>query len=198
MRANTIAEMAPFVLFFGVWFTQSDIYAATVALMIGLTLQVTFNWWSKGRVDGRTRFIFAVGMLFGGATLLFRDETFIQWKPTIVNWCFALVFLGSRFIGSKTLIERAIGDQLRLPKKAFNNITWILVVGFSFSGALNLLVAYNFSLDFWVAYKLWGGFLLTFGYFLAIIIYLALAGYLKDDYLPQETSTSSAGSTGQD
>lgn len=192
---NSLIEFAPFVLFFGVWFIASDIYAATLALMFGLTLQLLFTWWSQGRVSGKTRFIFCMGMLFGGATLLFQDETFIQWKPTIVNWCFALLFLGSHLFTDKTLVERAAGHQLRLPKQVFGNISWILAAGFFLSGVLNLAVAYNFSLEFWVAYKLWGGFLLTFGYMLIILAYLGLGGYLKDEYLVKEAKETRADET---
>ena len=192
MAANPLVELAPFVLFFGVWFLTSDIYAATAALMLGLILQAAFTWWNQGRIDTRTRFIFLAGMAFGGATLLFRDETFIQWKPTIVNCCFSLAFVGSRFIGRKTLVERAIGAQFRLPRKVFNNLNWILACGFFIGGALNLIVAYNFSLEFWVLYKLWGGLLLTFSYLLAIILYLALGGYLKEEYLVKGTPETQA------
>ena len=42
------------------------------------------------------------------------------------------------------------------------------------------LVAYNFSLEFWVSYKLVGGVAITLVYMIVTIVYLAKGGYLND------------------
>ena len=52
--------------------------------------------------------------------------------------------------------------------------------GFFLAGALNLVVAYNFSMEFWVSYKLIGGFALTFAYVAITLIYLNKLGYLDE------------------
>ena len=45
--------------------------------------------------------------------------------------------------------------------------------------ALTLVVAFNFSLDFWVSYKLIGGFAITLSYIVITVAYLANSGYLQ-------------------
>ena len=47
---------------------------------------------------------------------------------------------------------------------------WSLV--FSFPGLLNIIIAYNFTLDFWVSYKLFGGFLITLTCCVIMMIYI--------------------------
>ena len=54
-------------------------------------------------------------------------------------------------------------------------------MGFFIAGALNLVVAYNLSMEFWVSYKLIGGFALTFTYILITMAYLARKGMLPDN-----------------
>jgi len=112
--------------------------------------------------------------------LAFRNETFIQWKPTIVNWAFASILWGSQRIGRKLLIKAALGKQLTLPDRVWARLGYGWALGFLIAGALNLVVAYNFSLDFWVAYKLVGGFGLTLVYFTISVIYLMKSGHLTE------------------
>jgi len=81
-------------------------------------------------------------LLFGGLTLALRDPIFVMWKPTMVNWLFAVVFLGSQFIGEKTLAERMMGQAVDVPGPIWRrlNLAW---AGFFFaSGLANLYVVY--------------------------------------------------------
>ncbi len=73
-----------------------------------------------------------------------------------------------------------LGGQIRLPGEVWRNLSYGWALGFVFAGVLNIIVAYNFSLDFWVTYKLVGGFSLTLFYIIVTITYLARGGYLKD------------------
>ena len=73
-----------------------------------------------------------------------------------------------------------LGAQLRLPDSVWLrlNLGWSL--GFFIAGALNLVVAFNFSLAFWVSYKLIGGFAITLSYIVLTLIYLSSGGHLQD------------------
>ena len=111
-------------------------------------------------------------MVFGGATLLFRNQMFIQWKPTIFNWVLAVAFGASQFIGSKNLMERTLGTQISLPKPVWTKLNLLWVGNFAIVGGLNLVVAYLFSEEFWVSYKLYSaiGFTLVLTVITAVII----------------------------
>lgn len=174
-------EFIPVLLFVVVYFTTRDIYVSTAVLMAGICLQVAYEFIRFRKVEKKTIVIFWVAMLFGGATLIFRSEVFIQWKPTIVNWLFSVALLTSQIFARDNLIKKMLANQLTLPDHVWRNLALGWSLGFFFAGALNLVVAYRFSLDFWVTYKLVGGFAISLVYMVITLVYLVKSGYIKDD-----------------
>ncbi|WP_062270645.1 septation protein IspZ [Endozoicomonas arenosclerae] len=100
-------------------------------------------------------------ILFGGMTLAFQDENFLKWKAPIVNWIFAAAFLGSQFIGKKTLVQRMMEHAISLPDEIWTRMNLSWVVFFTLLGAANLFVAFTFH-EFWVDFKVFGSLILTF------------------------------------
>lgn len=188
---NQLFDFLPIALFVAVFFL-SDIFYATAALMIGVGLQVVVYKALQKPISRELQITFWVSMLFGGLTLAFRNETFIQWKPTIVNWLFCVSLLGSHFIGKRNLLQRLLGHQLSLTDEIWVklNLGWSL--GFFIAGALNLVVAYGFSMEFWVSYKLIGGFALTLLYIVLTVAYLARKGFMNDDVMAPSASATAA------
>ena len=172
-------DFIPIALFVIVFF-MSDIYMATAALMIGVTVQLVIYWVIKKPIGRELKLTFWVSMLFGGLTLFFRNELFIQWKPTIVNGLLSISLIVSHFFGKSNLIKKALGTQIKLPDAVWSRLNFGWAGGFFLAGALNLVVAYNFSMEFWVSYKLIGGFALTFAYVAITLIYLNKLGYLDE------------------
>ena len=115
----------------------------------------------------------ALVVLFGGATLLFHDKAFIQWKPTVVNWLFAAGFLATQFIGSKTVVERLMGTNIELEKSIWHKLNFIWVLFFIILGIVNLYVAFNFSEDTWVNFKLFGMLGMTLVFIIVQGFYIA-------------------------
>jgi intracellular septation protein len=173
-------EFVPVALFAAVFFFSRDIYLSTLVLMVAIAAQAGLEYLMTRRIERKTQIIFWISMLFGGATLLLRNELFIQWKPTIINWLFAAGLLASQFLGKDNLLKKMLGAQLRLPDSVWLrlNLGWSL--GFFIAGALNLVVAFNFSLAFWVSYKLIGGFAITLSYIVLTLISLSSGGHLQD------------------
>ncbi len=148
-------DVFPVVLFF-IAFKLADIYVAT-AVAIGATfLQVGWLKLRRRRVDPMLWASLAIIVLFGGATLLLRDETFIKWKPTVLYWLFAGALAGGELFG-RNLIRLLLGDQLQLPEPVWAKLSRSWIGFFAFMGAANLFVAYTFSTDAWVNFKLFGG-----------------------------------------
>jgi len=174
-------EFIPVLLFVVVYFTTRDIYISTAVLMAGICVQVAYEYIRYRKVDKKTTVIFWVAMLFGGATLIFRNEAFIQWKPTIVNWLFCAALLTSQIVSRDNLIKKMLMGQLTLPDLVWRNLAYGWSFGFFLAGVLNLIVAYGFSLDFWVTYKLVGGFAITLLYMIVTMVYLVKGGYIQDD-----------------
>lgn len=176
-------EFVPIVIFVVVYYF-SDIYVATGALMAAVTVQVGALRVTGRPITHQVKITFWAVLIFGGLTLAYQDKSFIQWKPTVINWVLAVALLGSQFIGRRNLLERMLGAQLELPHSAWTRLNVGWSCGFVLAGALNLVVAYNFSEAFWVNYKLIGGFGLTLLYVLASVGYLAAAGHLREDATP--------------
>jgi intracellular septation protein len=174
-----LVEFIPILVFVAVYYAFGIFYA-TAALMVAVTLQVGALWLAKRRISGQTKFTFWISLVFGGLTLLLHDKTFIQWKPTIINWVMAGALVGSHFFARQNLVERLLGSQLALPARVWSRLNFGWALGFFVAGVLNLYVARNYSEAFWVNYKLIGGFAITLAYSLITFAYLGLGGYLSD------------------
>ncbi|MEY3220255.1 MAG: hypothetical protein RIT27_1612 [Pseudomonadota bacterium] len=149
------------------------IYAATLVAMIVAIIQVIYEWVTKGKVEVMLIITLLMIVILGGATLMFQDEMFIKWKPTLVNWGFGLVFLGSQFIGEKPLIRRMMESNIRLTEESIwnkLNLTWAFF--FISLGFVNLYVAYHFDTEIWVNFKLFGLLGLTFAFVIGQAFYL--------------------------
>jgi intracellular septation protein len=148
-------DVFPVIVFFVVY-RFYGIYAATVAIIVTMAGQIAYQWLRHRKVN---RMFLVSGILvavFGGITLVLRNPIFVQWKPTIVNWLFAAVFLGSQFIGQSTLIQRVMGHAIELPAPFWRQLNLMWVVAFFALGAVNLYVVYHFSEKTWVDFKLFG------------------------------------------
>ncbi len=153
-------DLFPVALFF-VAFKLFDIYVATAVAIASTVLQVA---WLKLRgkpVHVMLWASLAIIVVFGGATLFLQDETYIKWKPTVLYWLFGIVLTGAMLF-DKNLIRALLGEQMQLPERVWNRLNWSWVGFFAFMGAANLYVAYHFSTDLWVNFKLFGGMGLMF------------------------------------
>ncbi|MCI0509186.1 intracellular septation protein A [Chromohalobacter marismortui] len=166
-------DFLPIVLFFAVYHFSGDILLATLVLIPATLLQVAFMWWRYRRVEKMQLVTLVLVVVMGGATVLFHNPAFIQWKPTVVNWLFALAFLLAPLFGGKTLVERMIGKAITLPAATWRrlNLAWALF--FMALGALNVYVFKTYDEATWVNFKLFGMLGLTLLFVLGQGIYLA-------------------------
>ena len=171
-------DLFPVVLFF-VGFKLYDIYVATGVAIAATVVQVSWLKLRGRRVDLMLWASLAIIVVFGGATLLLQDETFIKWKPTVLYWLFGTVLAGGVLGFRKNLIRTLLGEQMRLPDPVWTRLNWSWVVFFVFMGAANLYVAYNYSTDLWVNFKLFGGIGLMVAF--VVVQSLVLAKYLQDE-----------------
>ncbi|MCH2097020.1 MAG: septation protein IspZ [Pseudomonadales bacterium] len=193
-------DFLPIVIFFVAYYVlEQDLLLATAILIGAQTLQVAVVWAIQRKLDRQMQIQFWLVLVLGGLTLALGDGRFIMWKPTLVNWLLACAVGGSTFIGERNLIERLLGAELTLPASAWRTLAWGWTGAFFLSGALNLVVAYNFSEAFWVNYKLFGGLALTFTYVVISVVYLARSGYLAEqqeaDEADQATKSPAEGSS---
>jgi intracellular septation protein len=149
-------DLFPVILFFAA-FKLADIYVAT-AVAIGATfLQIGVLALLRRKVEPMLWISLGIIVVFGGATLLLRDETFIKWKPTVLYWLFGIALAGAELFLRRNLIRSMLGAQVQLPEPVWRKLNWSWVIFFALMGIANLLVAFNFTTDQWVNFKLFGG-----------------------------------------
>jgi intracellular septation protein len=157
---QALSELAPLLAFILAYYF-GGLYAATAVLMVAMVLLIALDWLRLRRIPPMHALSTALVLIFGGATLLLHDRLFIQWKPTVFFWLAALAFLGSFWVGERTLAERllgtalheALGERLRvsLTQWRWLNLAWVLFN--VLLGLLNLVVVLYASERVWVALK---------------------------------------------
>ncbi len=156
-------DLFPVILFFAA-FKMADIYIAT-AVAIGATfLQIGLLALLRRKIEPMLWISLGIIVVFGGATLVLRDETFIKWKPTVLYWLFGSALALADLLLRRNLIRSMLGAQVQLPDPVWRSLNWSWVAFFAFMGAVNLVVAFNFTTDQWVDFKLFGatGLMLVF------------------------------------
>ena len=165
-------DLFPVLLFF-VAFKLTDIYVATATAIAATLVQVGWLKVRGRRIDSMLWASLAIIVVFGGATLVLRDEVFIKWKPTVLYWLFSTVLAGAALLFRRNLIRAMLGAQVLLPDAVWAKLNWSWVAFFAFMGAANLYVAFNFATDLWVNFKLFGGMGLMLLFVVGQALYLA-------------------------
>lgn len=169
-------DFVPVVLFF-IAFKFYGIYVATTVGIVVTAIQVVLTRWLRKRYDKQQLVTLIVFVLFGGMTLYFHDPIFVKWKPTIIFWIFGFLLLGSQFIGKKPLVKRMLESLLEgqahlIPDRVWTRLNIAWAIFFIILGSVNLYVAYFFSTDAWVNFKLYGvlSLLILFSFMQAIYL----------------------------
>ena len=171
-------DLFPIILFFAA-FKLFGIFAATATAIAATTLQIVWTKWRHGKVDTMLWVSFAIIAVFGGATLLLHNETFIKWKPTVLYWVFSITLLFSNLLFGKNLMRSLLHEKLALPSKVWNHVNLAWSLFFAVLGMVNLYVAFNYSTDTWVNFKLFGttGMIMVF----VLLQAMALSKYVEED-----------------
>ncbi len=170
-------DFFPVILFFAAY-QVSDIFTATAVAIAASVLQIGYMLVRRHKVSGMQWTGLVVIVLFGGATLVLHDETFIKWKPTVLYWLGSAVFLGALTF-KQNMVKAIMSEGVELPEPVWTKLAIAWGLFFLAIGALNLWVAYTFSTPAWVNFKVFG----TTGLMLAFVIAQALwiARHLPDE-----------------
>lgn len=152
---KALFDLFPLLVFFGAYATV-DIFFATAAMMVATTLQVAWAWFKHRKIEKMLMISFCAIIVFGSMTLLLHDKRFIMIKPTIVYWIMSGALLISFFWFKKNPIRAMMEKHFDAPEAVWNQWLYVWASFFGAMGVLNLLVAYNFSEDIWVKFKVFG------------------------------------------
>ena len=157
----------------------APILLATVVVIAATVAQIIWVQLRHGKVDKMLWVSLILVVVFGGLTLAFQNEAFIKWKPTILYWVFAGSMAFSALILKKNPIKAMLGEQLTLPEPIWAKLNLAWIAFFVVMGVLNLLIAFNFSTDTWVNFKLFGGMGL-------MLVFVLGQGMLLSKYVEEE------------
>ena len=174
-------DFFPVILFF-VAFKFSDIFVATGVAIAATILQIGWVLARRRRVTNMQWMSLVIIVIFGGATLLLRDETFIKWKPTVLYWLAGVTFLGGLAFRTN-LVKAVMSEGLELPEPVWTRLAVAWGLFFLFKGGLNLWVAYHYSTETWVNFKLFGGMGLMIAFVLAQALWISR--HLPDEPTPK-------------
>ncbi len=173
-----LIDFLPIAVFF-VAFKLFDIWVATGVAIAATVAQIAWLRWSTGKVEPMQWLSLGVIVLFGGATLLAHNETFIKWKPTVLYWLMGGALFIGQLVFRRNLLKTLMGAQMALPESAWRVMNWSWIAFFAVMGVVNLWVAFNFDTDTWVNFKLFGGLGLMVAFVLAQAVYLSR--YMKTE-----------------
>lgn len=152
---------------------EAPVLLATGVVIAATLAQVAWLKLRGRRIDAMLWVSLVLVVLLGGAGIYFHDETFIKWKPSALYWAMGLAFWLSPLLFGKNLLRVLMGAQLQLPARVWHRLNFAWVAFFAAMGLLNLWVAYHFSTDTWVNFKLFGGIGLMLLFTLAQGVYLS-------------------------
>jgi intracellular septation protein len=175
-------DFFPIILFFAA-FKLWGIYVATAVAIVATIGQIAWFRYKFGKVEPMQWMSLGVIVLFGGATIVAQNETFIKWKPTVLYWLMGGALLVGQLFFKKNLLKSLMGAQLVLPEAAWRVMNWSWTAFFAVMGVVNLWVAFNFDTDTWVNFKLFGGLGLMAAFVIAQALYLSR--YMKTEEAPK-------------
>ena len=149
-----LADYFPLLLFF-VAFKWQGIYVATAVAIAASVAQLAYFGWRR-KISAVHWLSFAIIVIFGGATLWLQDDYYIKWKPTVLYALFGLTLAAGKVIFQRDLLALLLKD-LVLPRAVWTGLTWSWVAFFAAMATANWYVAFHFSTDTWVNFKVWGG-----------------------------------------
>lgn len=152
---------------------EAPVLLATVVVIVATLAQIAVLMARGRKIDTMLWVSLALVVLLGGATIWFHNEEFIKWKPTVLYWAMALALWASARLFGKNLLQKMMGHQVRLPDPVWSRLNTAWIAFFVMMGVLNRYVAYRYSTDIWVNFKLFGGMGLMIAFMLAQGFYLS-------------------------
>ena len=182
-------DFFPIIIFFAAYHLGGkDMVIATEAGIAATLLQVIIFWLRHRRFEKMHLITLALITVFGGITIMLGDSIYIKLKTTILEWVFALVFLGSQFFGKKNLVKRMMGAAVKAPDHVWKKLNYAWVTFFVVMGFLNLYVVYNFDDDVWLNFKTFGLLGMTVIFVILQSVYVATQG--EAEFIEQQADAN--------
>ncbi|MEQ6332116.1 septation protein IspZ [Sphingobium sp. MK2] len=148
-------DFGPLLVFF-LGYKFLGMIMGTAAFMVAIVVAVIVSKWKLGKVSPMLWLSAALVLFFGGLTIYFHDEGFIQLKPTIIYGFFALMLFAGLLRGKPLLkyLLQAAYDGLSHAGWMKLSRNWAFF--FVAMAIANEVMRHMMSFDTWLAIKVWG------------------------------------------
>jgi intracellular septation protein len=174
---QALLDFLPVIAFVATYWITGDMSTAIAVIMVAVALQVLATWILKRKLSRMLIASAVLVLVLGGISLILDDPLFFKWKPTGLYWLFALLFLGSQFIGAQPMVKRMMlsvaENEFELTDTVWKQLNLAWVIFFIIAGCANIYVAYNYSEATWVNFKLFGLFGMTFVFLVLQTLWLS-------------------------
>ncbi|MFT3967846.1 MAG: septation protein IspZ [Sphingobium sp.] len=148
-------DFGPLLIFF-LTYKFVGMIAGTAAFMVAIAVAVLVSKVKLGKVSPMLWLSAVLVLFFGSLTIYFRDERFIQIKPTIIYAFFAAMLLGG-WLRGRPLLKYLLGAAY----KGLSEEGWLKLSrnwGFFFTvmAIANEIMRASLSFDSWLSVKVWG------------------------------------------
>jgi len=152
--------------------------------MVAMALLLLFDWITMRKIPRMHLVLAVLVWVFGTATLVLHDVRFLQWKASVFYWIIGVVFVGSAFIGQRTLLERFIASGLpeghTVPSASWRKSSVLMGLFYIVLGVVNIWVAMNRSESDWVLFKVWIAPPIAIGFTLAVVLWTLRGLFAKE------------------
>ena len=156
--AKFLYDYLPLIVFFLCYKfsnTPEPLVTATIFMLITTFIALIISYIMTRHIPKVALVSAIILAIFGGLTVLLKDEIFIKTKPTIINLLFAgILFYG--YFAKKPLISYLLEGQVKMSNAAWLTLSMRWGFFFIFLALLNEMIWRNFSTDFWVSFKVFG------------------------------------------
>jgi intracellular septation protein len=177
-------ELFPVILMFATY-KMYDIYVATAVAIVATILQVGYLKATGKKVEPMMWIGLGIIVVAGGATIIFKNEMFIKWKPTVLFTVMAIAIAIAQFRYKKNPISIIFNNQIPAPDHVWQKLSVAWIIFLLFIAILNLVFAYFTSTDTWFLFKTFGDMGLFFVFIIAQILWLM-------PYLPKDDEPAAA------
>jgi intracellular septation protein len=181
-------DLFPVILFFAA-FKMKGIFIATGVAIAASVLQIAWMLVRRKKVEPMMWISLGIITVFGGATILLHNETYIKWKPSVLYWCLGSALLAGQFLFKKNGIKALLGKRMEMAESSWMKMNMSWGIFFAILGSLNLFVAYRFSTETWVNFKLFGimGIIMVFAVVQSFLMGSAIhSGKKTNERYPEE------------
>ncbi|MGK2908967.1 MAG: septation protein IspZ [Sphingobium sp.] len=158
---SLLLDFGPLLAFF-LAYKFAGIITGTAIFMGAIAVAVIVSKVKLGKVSPMLWLSAILVLFFGSLTIYFRDQRFIQIKPTIIYTFFALMLFGGLARGKpllKYLLQAAYDG---LSEEGWRKLSRNWAFFFVFMALLNEGLRYFLTFDAWLSVKVWGVTLISF------------------------------------